>query len=65
MKHNPSFLIWIWTQLLSVVCDNAENNSTMIRSLEDILEAFDGESARVRCFAHTLNLIVKVRLPLY
>jgi hypothetical protein len=34
----------------------------MIRKLDEILEAFKGEAARIRCFAHTLNLIVKVRI---
>jgi hypothetical protein len=47
-------------QLLGVVCDNAENNATMIDKLESLLEKFLGSGVRVRCFAHTLNLIVKV-----
>jgi hypothetical protein len=47
-------------QLLGVICDNAKNNSTMIDELEKLLEQSMGSGVHVRCFAHTLNFIVKV-----
>jgi hypothetical protein len=49
-------------QLLGVICDNAENNSTMMVELGHLLRHtnFPGQSARIRCFAHVLNLVVKV-----
>lgn len=37
----------------------------MIDSLEDMLPAFDGERARVRCFAHIINLVAKSVLQLF
>jgi hypothetical protein len=51
-------------QLLGVVCDNAANNGTMVKELGRLLETegFGGEASRVRCFAHTLNLVVKAIL---
>lgn len=47
-------------QILALVADNAENNSTMTRALERLLPNFKGEEGRIRCFAHILNLVVKV-----
>jgi hypothetical protein len=49
-------------KILGIVCDNAENNSVMVRELPVLLPAFQGGSARIRCFAHILNLVVKVRI---
>jgi hypothetical protein len=56
-----------YIQLLGVVCDNAANNGTMLNELGQLLEkdGFGGGSARVRCFAHTLNLVVKVNSILW
>ena len=46
------------------VMDNATNNDTALVSLneriiEDGGEGFDPETRRLRCFAHTINLVVK------
>jgi hypothetical protein len=46
-------------QIISVTCDNASNNDTMVESLKDLLEVFPGESNRTRCFDHIVNLIAK------
>ncbi len=46
---------------LGVVCDNASNNNTMMAHLEAELGGQVGVRTRIRCFAHVLNLVVKVR----
>ena len=46
-------------QILSITCDNASNNDTMVSKLEKLLEVFPGESNRTRCFDHIVNLIAK------
>jgi hypothetical protein len=46
-------------QILSITCDNASNNNTMVEELKDLLEIFPGESNRTWCFNHIVNLIVK------
>ena len=50
----------IQDKLMALVCDNASNNDTMITELERLLPNFGGAKFRVRCFAHVLNLVVKV-----
>ena len=47
-------------QVLAVTCDNADNNRTMIDEMENLVPGFRGSTARVRCFGHVLNLVVKV-----
>jgi hypothetical protein len=46
-------------QILSITCDNATNNDTMIDELEALLTEFPGPANRTRCFAHIINLIAK------
>ncbi|KAG6874263.1 hypothetical protein C0992_007896 [Termitomyces sp. T32_za158] len=48
-------------KVLSVTCDNATNNNVMILEMElnDALKRFNGQSSRVRCFAHVVNLVAK------
>jgi hypothetical protein len=48
-------------QVLALVCDNASNNDTMVEELQVLVPSFRGQTTRVRCFAHILNLVVKVR----
>lgn len=43
-------------QILSVTCDNASNNDTMVEHLDELIKAFGGDFARTRCFLHILNL---------
>ena len=49
-------------QILSITCDNASPNDVMIEALAELVTAFPGAANRTRCFAHTLNLVVKVVL---
>ena len=37
-------------EILSIVCDNASNNDTMIEAID--LEGFRGAESRTRCFPH-------------
>jgi hypothetical protein len=46
-------------KILSVTCDNATANDTMIEELADLVEAFPGAPNRTRCFAHILNLVAR------
>ena len=46
-------------KILSITCDNASNNDTMIAELADIVEEFPGAENQTRCFLHILNLVVK------
>jgi hypothetical protein len=40
--------------------DNASNNNTLIDELGELLVGFQGSLMQVQCFAHILNLMVKV-----
>jgi hypothetical protein len=44
---------------LSITCDNASANDKMIQELGNVLDRYPGEEARVRCFCHVINLVVK------
>jgi hypothetical protein len=46
-------------QILSITCDNASANNTMIAHLAEKLNAFPGKPNRTPCFAHILNLVAK------
>ena len=46
-------------QILSITCDNASNNNTMVTKLEKLLEVFPGESNCTCCFDHIVNLVAK------
>jgi hypothetical protein len=48
-------------KILSVTCDNASNNDTMLEELDDLLSGFSSLN-RTRCFAHILNLVAKALL---
>ncbi|KAF5359917.1 hypothetical protein D9758_013966 [Tetrapyrgos nigripes] len=52
-------------KLLSITCDNASNNDTMIESLEERLTGWAGRASRTRCFAHIVNLVAKSLLKLF
>ena len=45
---------------MGVTADNAENNVTMLRELQVLIPTWPGPDMRVRCFAHIINLVVKV-----
>ena len=47
-------------KILSLVADNASNNKTLVEELKS-LGGINSAATRIRCFAHILNLVVKVR----
>jgi hypothetical protein len=47
------------TQILSITCDNASNNDSMIAELAKLIDDFPGPANQTRCFTHILNLVVK------
>jgi hypothetical protein len=49
----------MFLQILSISCDNASPNDTMMDALTELLKKFPGESNRIRCFLHILNLVAK------
>ncbi|TFY73210.1 hypothetical protein EWM64_g10802 [Hericium alpestre] len=46
-------------KLLSITCDNASSNDSMINELSKLIDGFPGEVNRTRCFVHIVNLIAK------
>jgi hypothetical protein len=44
-------------QVLSITCDNASCNDTMIDKLEDMIPDFPGAPNRTRCFNHIVALV--------
>ena len=42
------------------MADNASNNDTLIDELSNLIPTFGGWEYHIRCFAHILNLVVKV-----
>ncbi|KIJ42622.1 hypothetical protein M422DRAFT_147370, partial [Sphaerobolus stellatus SS14] len=49
-------------KVIALTSDNASNNRTLCQNLTKHIPSFKGESAWVRCFAHTINLAVKAIL---
>ena len=49
-------------QILSITCNNASPNDAMVDALAELVVTFPGASNWTRCFAHNLNLVVKVIL---
>ena len=47
------------SQILSVTCDNASNNNTMVEHLATLVENFPSTANQTRCFTHILNLVAK------
>ena len=48
-------------QILSITCDNAFCNDTMVGELDNDLPDFSDEN-RTRCFLHIINLVAKMLL---
>ena len=55
----------IGLQILGFTADNASNNNTLVDELADLLDGFQGSLTHVRCFAHILNLVVKVWISFF
>lgn len=51
-------------EIMGFTADNASNNDTLVSELSILVPSFSGSEYRVRCFAHILNLVVKVRFVL-
>ncbi|KAF7763751.1 hypothetical protein Agabi119p4_8288 [Agaricus bisporus var. burnettii] len=49
----------ITDKILAVTCDNATNNDVMVEKMGEGAVNFDGDTSRVRCFAHIVNLVAK------
>ncbi|KAL1949782.1 hypothetical protein VTO73DRAFT_8663 [Trametes versicolor] len=49
-------------KVFSVTCDNAENNTTMLKEMHVLVPKFCGDRVHVQCFGHVLNLVVKAIL---
>ena len=47
-------------KVVNIVGDNAENNSTMVTALNELVQR-KTRIGYVRCLNHVLNLVVKVR----
>ena len=52
-------------QILSVACDNASHNDTMIDELEELIAAFPSAANRTRCFNHILNLVGRSAVKIF
>src|SRR5882724_8204114 len=48
-------------QILGVTLDNASNNNTLVSELANLIDGFQGKQTCICCFAHILNLVVKVQ----
>jgi hypothetical protein len=57
--------VFFLAQILGLAGDNAENNSTMVDCLYDLIPSFEGQQSRIRCFLHILNLVVKAILSVF
>ncbi|KAI1793589.1 hypothetical protein LXA43DRAFT_1059924 [Ganoderma leucocontextum] len=47
-------------QVLAITCDNTSNNAKMMKDLKALELDFRGSEARVHCFSHVINLVMKV-----
>lgn len=44
---------------MAITCDNASNNDALIQRLSEEVPSFGGQSVRIHCFTHIVNLVVK------
>ncbi|OJT08548.1 hypothetical protein TRAPUB_554 [Trametes pubescens] len=52
-------------KVLAVTVDNADNNTTMLKEMHTLVKELRGPMARVRCFGHVLNLVVKAIMSMF
>lgn len=45
--------------MLSLTCDNASSNDTMVTELGKLPDSFAGSANHTRCFLHIINLVAK------
>ncbi|OJT13582.1 hypothetical protein TRAPUB_9870 [Trametes pubescens] len=55
----------IQKKVLAVTLDNADNNTTMLKEMHSLVKELRGPKARVRCFGHVLNLVVKAIMSMF
>lgn len=61
LSFNPECRLLTLTEQVNVITmDNASNCDTTARELGKLIPTFRGRLARGRCFAHTVQLVVKV-----
>jgi hypothetical protein len=49
-------------KFLSITCDNASANNSMVDELFVTVDNFAGDAARVRCFLHIVSIVAKTLL---
>ena len=62
-SHVKLYSIYLYstaTKVMTFTADNASNNNTLVDELSVLIPTFGGAKYHVRCFAHILNLVVKV-----
>ncbi|KAF8909285.1 hypothetical protein CPB84DRAFT_1673450, partial [Gymnopilus junonius] len=47
-------------KIMGFMADNVSNNDTLVAELANLVPGFSGLEYHVHCFAHILNLIIKV-----
>jgi len=57
--YNSNLLMGV-LKVLTFTADNASNNDTLVDELAVQIPSFGGSDYCVHCFAHVLNLVVKV-----
>lgn len=57
--RKSSIILTRLAKILSITCDNASCNDTMIDELADLLADFPGKANQTRCFLHIINLVAK------
>jgi hypothetical protein len=63
-QFNYDIHMYLWIpKVLTFTADNASNNDTLVDELSVQIPSFGGSDSRIRCFAHVLNLVVKVLSP--
>jgi hypothetical protein len=48
------------SKIFTFTADNASNNDTLVNELSNLIPTFEGQQYQICCFAHILNLVVKV-----
>ncbi|KAJ8503453.1 hypothetical protein ONZ45_g10852 [Pleurotus djamor] len=61
--------VGIQSKMGHITCDNASNNSTMLKTFEDLMTtnkySFDRETQHIRCMAHVINLATQAFIGTY
>ncbi|KAE9392908.1 hypothetical protein BT96DRAFT_753763, partial [Gymnopus androsaceus JB14] len=52
-------------RVVSITCNNATSNDSMVAELVFDLPSFEGEQDQTRCFTHIINLVAKSLLKMF